>query len=876
MSSNAPVPVNFDAFAVGSSSSNVFITEFALRDPTPNDVNFPIKKRWINTVAANEWILTGFTTIAEQTTANWLEINIGGISSEKFLPDSGTSPVVPDAFSQVGVHGVNTVTVIGGTNEFTVTPTSAGYPITPYVVGPVGQAGYQTIQAGLNAANAAGGGMVWVQPGTYTENLTLYDKTQVIGAVGFSDYGNTVEINGLHTPPTSGAFTFRNVYLTSATHVLSSASAGTATLIVADCAVGVINGYLFNIPNWTGNILLWDVNSSFGTNDGCVNNTAGAFLLFFQSGLGTGNTHAMIVSGIAVIGGCQAACPFHAVTGADLLVDGSQFVNPVTLSNNTIGYFDTCNFQTGSAAAITMSSSGAIQLSNSSISSSNNPAIAGAGAGVLTISDVDFLGNFSISGSLTLAQGQTRGGNFISQLVVGPSPDAYYQTIQSAITAATAPALVVVKAGTYNETLTLKDGVNIISLGSDSLTKQLVTLNGDINCSSACTCVVNGLIVNTTTNGFNFTSANAQAVTIENCNISSSTGACITNSNSNASTGISFNNCAITRVGATPMALSQAAGISFSSCSVSSDTGITFTGGNGSTVSFNSSNIALGGTQSVAGAVITLNPSGGVSELFFINSSVGASISLPAAGNLTFSGGFIANGTSPFVLNGSGNFVINATYQTNATYTITGSGTYTGSINLISAIAGGGINYFLDPALTLSRHGNCGTSHSITKGSINSLYDFMVTDGQAQMSGGEIPPVTCLIATVNVNKNGGVGWHSMNMEYNGTNWVSQGNTTNNGGCALVGDALGNLYLQVNPNTGGTTQASAGNVVIQCSNTLNVGINGNSFGSGTQVIFIANATAAPSGSPTGGGILYVDSGALKYKGSSGTVTPIAPA
>jgi hypothetical protein len=29
-------------------------------------------------------------------------------------------------------------------------------------------------------------------------------------------------------------------------------------------------------------------------------------------------------------------------------------------------------------------------------------------------------------------------------------------------------------------------------------------------------------------------------------------------------------------------------------------------------------------------------------------------------------------------------------------------------------------------------------------------------------------------------------------------------------------------------------------------------------------------------PSGGGVFYVESGALKYKGSSGTVTTIAPA
>jgi hypothetical protein len=41
-------------------------------------------------------------------------------------------------------------------------------------------------------------------------------------------------------------------------------------------------------------------------------------------------------------------------------------------------------------------------------------------------------------------------------------------------------------------------------------------------------------------------------------------------------------------------------------------------------------------------------------------------------------------------------------------------------------------------------------------------------------------------------------------------------------------------------------------------------------------FIANTTGAPAGTPSGGGYLYVESGALKYKGSSGTVTGLAPA
>ncbi len=57
---------------------------------------------------------------------------------------------------------------------------------------------------------------------------------------------------------------------------------------------------------------------------------------------------------------------------------------------------------------------------------------------------------------------------------------------------------------------------------------------------------------------------------------------------------------------------------------------------------------------------------------------------------------------------------------------------------------------------------------------------------------------------------------------------------------------------------------------------NIGINGYSFGtSAAGVIFIANGTA-PSTNSTGGGQLYCEAGALKYRGTSGTVTTLGAA
>jgi hypothetical protein len=51
---------------------------------------------------------------------------------------------------------------------------------------------------------------------------------------------------------------------------------------------------------------------------------------------------------------------------------------------------------------------------------------------------------------------------------------------------------------------------------------------------------------------------------------------------------------------------------------------------------------------------------------------------------------------------------------------------------------------------------------------------------------------------------------------------------------------------------------------------------NQFGGGQGVIAIANAVVAPTVNRINAGILYVEDGALRYRGSNGTVTTIAPA
>lgn len=107
--------------------------------------------------------------------------------------------------------------------------------------------------------------------------------------------------------------------------------------------------------------------------------------------------------------------------------------------------------------------------------------------------------------------------------------------------------------------------------------------------------------------------------------------------------------------------------------------------------------------------------------------------------------------------------------------------------------------------------------------------------------------------------------------------IQGGNTT-----ATSASTAGKVVISSGNGLG--TNSSSGHVFITTGQKTGSGTEGSlsifdttgSFGAGEKVIFIHNATTDPTTNPTGGGILYTSGGALKYRGSSGTVTTIANA
>lgn len=121
---------------------------------------------------------------------------------------------------------------------------------------------------------------------------------------------------------------------------------------------------------------------------------------------------------------------------------------------------------------------------------------------------------------------------------------------------------------------------------------------------------------------------------------------------------------------------------------------------------------------------------------------------------------------------------------------------------------------------------------------------------------------------------GGAHGPVMKLGYSGTsdyaNWIS---SRHNGGGA---DGNEIAFWTGDGTQAGTFASDAvrGMVIANGSTQLGGGVP--AFGAGNGVVGITNASTLPSTNPSGGGVLYVEAGALKYRGSSGTVTPLANA
>lgn len=153
-----------------------------------------------------------------------------------------------------------------------------------------------------------------------------------------------------------------------------------------------------------------------------------------------------------------------------------------------------------------------------------------------------------------------------------------------------------------------------------------------------------------------------------------------------------------------------------------------------------------------------------------------------------------------------------------------------------------------------------------------------VTGVQVQQAGG-----TPVVNVDTVNKNLDINYGSfLRLGFADNNWkIGLTLSGHPFTTTLVAGNRANISMGSGATDGFAIGVNGSASVFEINNGIayfrgNVGFGANSFGTGaTNVLGILNGTA-PSTSPSGMGQLYVESGALKFRGSSGTVTIIAPA
>lgn len=215
-SSNYPVIQRGYTIGSGSSDSDAYITYFSTRDPTTNDINFPITKRWVNLLNLNdirEWILIGYTKVADQNGATWILLTNGGAA--QLLSITGDDGVVVDPNPATGNINFLGLTVVNATHAkpvFTESPVLYTEKIDVQV---------STSASSANINNAGLASFLSTQ-------FTVDSTTGFVQITNFSPFNYTqVTHNG--TNPSPYTVTATDNYISCDT---TSSTAGTITILL--------------------------------------------------------------------------------------------------------------------------------------------------------------------------------------------------------------------------------------------------------------------------------------------------------------------------------------------------------------------------------------------------------------------------------------------------------------------------------------------------------------------------------------------------------------------------------------------------------------------------------------------------------------------
>lgn len=332
------------------------------------------------TMNAINWDFRGVQPVIPQVTMEG-QLPVGTGSDPAILVGTITSP---DGSLTIGYDSPN---ITAEVNTSVVTDLH----VAQYIVSAGGLAdgaNYITVQDALNAANAAGGGTVFVQPGTYTENLTLYPNVNLTSFDG--EWRGQVSIVGKMSFSSAGHVEISNIHFdTNSDFILELTGTALVEVRFNECYFLCSDNTAISYTNSNaGSLLQFNFCESDVATTGItfIVSTSAGFLRFYDmyiSNEGGSTTASTASTGTFDITDSNINIPISItdISGSTLTRTFFTTSNVTAFTMNAAAltlFCQECNFASGTATALVITA-GIFVAENLSITSSNASAISGAG-----------------------------------------------------------------------------------------------------------------------------------------------------------------------------------------------------------------------------------------------------------------------------------------------------------------------------------------------------------------------------------------------------------------------------------------------------------------------------------------------------------------
>jgi fibronectin-binding autotransporter adhesin len=579
---NTTIANNLYAVANATVSSNPFVWQFLDRDPTFNDVNYPIQKLWLNTTNNGIWFLKNFITTNGIVTANWIFVATGGQQFQS-LSDTANTVVFPSPSSGAPP---NNIQLVGGTGIDIVSDPAAN--LLTFSVSGSGVVEQFSMQTGTTPIGPTGGIVTFdgavVSSGTHPvrtdgtgpSTMTLEVQTSQaiastnasnIGLAAFNSSEFTVDANGFVSviggPPTTNFTVDANT--APGTNPVLPNGAGNVTITGGQVAAGT-TANVIRTDSLAANEFAIQVQrsqavavSTVGDNGVSHFNSASftvdsnGFVSLSGSAVGetiTGNTGGPLsptAGNWNILGATVAAGTAPLVTagsGSTLTINAqrSQAIASTNATNVGLAAFNSAQFSVDANGYVSLTGSvpGSLETLSDDVATSITP----------SAGNIQLVGHVNEQGSTKFST-VVAGTNLANINPMSPARwivdalgfNGTHTTITSATASATAGDTILILPGTYTENFTAKAGVNYTALPGDGYIGNVIIL-GNVTCTGAGAFQFSSVQLQTNSaNCLTVSGSSATIVQLDNVYINCTNNTGISYTTTNTASNISFVNC---------------------------------------------------------------------------------------------------------------------------------------------------------------------------------------------------------------------------------------------------------------------------------------------------------------------------------------------